>query len=328
MSSKDEDALSSCPKLTNGTYSLWAPVILNELDWRELGEYVLDREEYEDEEEVEGNDAAERAAQLVAAAAVREVLRAKRATAQGRLGADFKKTKDAKAMALIKRAMLTEHLPLVAHCKTAQQLWEVIAAQFQSKGCTRRFELRQRMMKMVMDWQEGETIMGYIGRGMGLLNEMTAAGIHRDEEGMVMALLNGLPGTYNPMLDVIKTLTSTLEELTIEWITPYLRDRETEIGRQLESGLSPGGVVMFSGGDSAGQQVCYYCQKPGHIKGNCLAFQKHDPRGFKVYKERKMRQAKQQQHESDDEDSAAGTSSMGRSGRSGFGKKPMPKFQG
>ena len=226
---------------------------------------------------LEREDAAARAARKVAS----DVLRATRATAQGRLGGEFKKTKDAKAMALIRRAMLTEHLPLVAHCKTAQQLWEVITAQFQSKGCTRRFELRQRMMSMVMEWQEHESVMAYIGRGMGLLNEMTAAGIHRDEEGMVMALLNGLPDTYNPMLDVIKTLTSTLEELTIEWITPYLRDRETEILRQVETGTSRGGMVMFSGSsiNSAGQQVCYYCQQPGHLKSNCHVFQKQDPKG-------------------------------------------------
>ena len=37
---------------------------------------------------------------------------------------------------------------------------------------------------------------------------------------------------------MIKTLTSTLDELTIDWVTPYLDDREVEAVRQQATAIT------------------------------------------------------------------------------------------
>ena len=110
------------------------------------------------------------------------------------------------------------------------------------------------------------------------------------------AILNGLPEEFWPTVNVIKALLQTIKELTIEWITPFLVDREKEISRQLESGgaslvarqlnlYRPGATGGMSGGfysggaSSAGQKgpVCYGCGQRGHIKADCPELKQQDP---------------------------------------------------
>lgn len=261
-------------------YAIWNQRMISDIGAKELLDYVLDGEEDEEDDDEAAAEA-----------------RAKRSTAKGRLGKEYKKTKDVKAMSIIKRTLLDEHLSLFADCKSAQELWEAIAAQFQTRGCARRCELREAMYHLrLQDGQgtihEGEDVLKFIGRAKSLLNATVAAGMHRDEEAWVYAVLNGLPGDFFPTVNVLKSLLPTIEELTFEWVTPFLVDREKEIVRQREvdatrpligssqlgwaaAASSQGGAQPGQPGQRGGGVICYRCGNQGHFMAECPQF-KHE----------------------------------------------------
>ena len=215
-----------------------------------------------------------------------------------------------KAMGMMRQKLADEHLALFEHYKSAQELWEAIEAKFQAKGYSRRFELLLDMLLLRWDdgdrsGQEPEQVLAYIGRGQSLVLSMIAAGFPKEfEEAVAMALLNGLPQEYKPMLDVLKTLASSEDsKLSIDYITPYLKDREKEIVRFREEvemrgrGLTPGnwGAGMYSGSNSAaggsggrpGQKIqCYICSGE-HMMRDCPKFQREQPEAYKEYMKRR-----------------------------------------
>ena len=76
------------------------------------------------------------------------------------------------------------------------------------------------------------------------------------------------------MIDVIKTLTSTLDELTIDWVTPYLDDREVEAVRQQATAITVEGISTAGLGDRKTRQWKQLA---------CKLFEQQEPQRCKEY---------------------------------------------
>ena len=195
--------------------------------------------------------------------------------------------------------MLQEH-------DTAAAKFAALGRLFRDQSVSRILLLKNQLA--CIKKQPAESISAYIERGRGLFNQIMCTGHTMDKAELVLALINGLPAEFDPMVGSM-SVTSTVDELHMK-LLPFeqrlmarQKDQEAEVSRQQAfaalqgaGGQQWGGRMGGSGsgfgrgfgrgypgrglgGRGRGPQ-CWGCGEYGHLQRDCPARKPADQRPF------------------------------------------------
>ena len=193
---------------------------------------------------------------------------------------------DRKAKAVIVRYVRDHHLNAVSNAGSAKELWDHFKATYQAKSSSRLMTLLQSLNTIKK--APTEPLTRYFGRARAIQSELGAIEQEVPEAQVTLAVLNGLPKDY----DVVKTvLLTTVKEPSMDTILPSLLQIEQQLSQEEEVPIymartdrrpsharqsrdsavrqNPAGR-QSSAQPGKGNLLCYYCNKPGHLKRECL----------------------------------------------------------
>lgn len=185
---------------------------------------------------------------------------------------DFKK-KSKKAWARIGLHVKKHHIQTVLDNPTAKSLWDTLEATYKAKSIARKIALKRQLN--TLSKQADEPITKYAARAKTIWSDLVAAGTQTPESELTLSILAGLPAEYEIVATVLETRT---EELTLEEVLPHLLSVEQ---RHHKDGTTVPVYAVREGRGAPSRQpknrsafpskgvICFYCNKPGHIKAEC-----------------------------------------------------------
>lgn len=190
--------------------------------------------------------------------------------------------KNEKALAEIGLHVKDHHLPLVASCSQAHELWSKLEDIYKSKGQARKIQLRKELNTLRKE--SGEAVSKYVARAKALKNDLAAIGHRVSEEDVSYSILAGLPKEYEVVASILEAQEG---EMTTNHILPKLLMVEQRLERDVineseGSAFTTKGALTFKGAssrhafskrDSSNRKKdvdCYYCGKKGHMKKDCF----------------------------------------------------------
>ena len=162
------------------------------------------------------------------------------------------------------------HLHSVTAVSTAKDAWDALKDIFEARDNARLLQLMHELSNIKKDGDE--RIIKYTSRANGLHQELSMLGNHADENTLVLQILAGIPAEY----DMIKTVLENMDgKRNLADVSAKLLTVEQQASRGLS--LSSTGVKSQAFAASAAKKpwdkkvvVCYYCDKKGHMKRDCL----------------------------------------------------------
>lgn len=182
-----------------------------------------------------------------------------------------------KALSLI-TLNVTDHvlLTVCSGVDSADALWIKLKEHFASSALAQQINLRQQYSALRK--LGSETILQYFARTKTLVSKLSAAGVVLSDNDVAVQFLVGLPSEY----DVVSTVMQTnAKQLKLDDLYHTLLPFEQKFTHQQEVqamvvSQKPVRTVAVSqahgaahDGASKTTRVCFYCQKPGHIKLHC-----------------------------------------------------------
>ena len=173
-------------------------------------------------------------------------------------GDDEDKKKSNQVMGLLLLHVSDYHLGLADEVATAKGLWDKLESTFKAKYNARRLLLRQQLNTLRKE--ATESIPQYVARAKSIASELEAVGHKPEASELSLPVLSGLPKEYN----VLVTIVSVAKEApSLDDLLPMLLNTEQQVSQEED----PTAVPIY--GAKAGERLCFYCKKPGHIKVNC-----------------------------------------------------------
>lgn len=188
--------------------------------------------------------------------------------------------KNEKALAEIGLHVKDHHLPLVASCTQAHELWSRFEDIYKSKGQARKIQLRKELNTLRKE--PGEAVSKYVARAKALQSDLAAIGHRVSEEDVSYSILAGLPKEYEVVASILEAQDG---EMTTDRILPKLLMVEQRLEREvaIESegsafttkGATKGAPSRFAPsnrvkGSKKKDIECYFCGKRGHMKKDCF----------------------------------------------------------
>ena len=172
---------------------------------------------------------------------------------------------------------VTDHvlLTVCSGIATADALWIRLKEHFQSSAVAQQINLRSQYSNLRK--LGSETMLQYFARTKVLVSKLNAAGVVVSDNDVAVQFLVGLPTEYDTVSTVmqLKAKELKLDDLYHE-LLPFEQKFTTQQEVQAMVTTQTSGKALAYGpafGSGSGAQkserVCYYCQKPGHIKKHC-----------------------------------------------------------
>jgi len=185
------------------------------------------------------------------------------------------------ALATIQMSVKQVHLHSVTAVSTAKDAWEAIKDIFEARDNARLLQLMHELSNFKKNGDE--SIIKYTSRAKGLRQELAMLGNHADENTLVLQILSGIPAEY----DMIKTVLENMDgKRNLADVSAKLLTVEQRASRGLS--LSSTGVKSQAFAASVTKKpwdkksvLCYYCERKGHMKRDCLKKQAEDAKGNK-----------------------------------------------
>lgn len=180
------------------------------------------------------------------------------------------------ALGLIGMNVSESQQVMVLGCATAKEAWDTLGAAYNTSSKAKIQSLKQQLNSLKMEPLEKVT--QYVARAVSLKNQLLAAGRVVEEEDLVMAVMAGLPDEYRIITTFMENANEefTLAEMQAKLILTEQRiepkyPQETALYTKVNKARGGGG------GGSGNERVCWYCQKPGHLKADCPKRRREQP---------------------------------------------------
>lgn len=190
---------------------------------------------------------------------------------------DANSAKSDKARAMITLCVEDFHLSEITGCNNAKEVWDALQRTYKARSIANQLTLMKDLNSIRMG--HNEPVAKYIGRARSLRDQLQAAGHAVDAKSVALAVLNGLPEQYSTLVTVLETQAAlpSLEELQAKALLTEQRlnsEAPDHTGSNAyyaaagKSSYRPGGRP--GGGKQRESRSCYYCNKKGHLKKDCL----------------------------------------------------------
>ncbi|GJE90164.1 hypothetical protein PsYK624_062900 [Phanerochaete sordida] len=148
---------------------------------------------------------------------------------------------------------------------------EDLARVHMARGFATRLSLRRQFSRLVKGG--GETMSGWIGRVKKFAFRLQSIGVTVSEEDKIIALTNGLPESYDPLVTALDA--TPADELTLTYVIDRLLNEEVRRnGREEEVKIEMAMVAAASQKNnssqtSLSQRKCWNCDQVGHVRAQC-----------------------------------------------------------
>ena len=179
-----------------------------------------------------------------------------------------------KALAIIGLSLEDYNLPLIEDCDTAADAWDALKELHQSTCIADALRLKQELAGLSMG--PGEPVTKYVARAKTLRDNLDAAGYTIDDKDVILAILGGLPKTYDTIVTVLANdkSTSAVNDVMAKLMLVEKRNNINSNTGNGELALFTGikkarGYVKGNNSNSDDGPRCWHCNENGHIKANC-----------------------------------------------------------
>jgi hypothetical protein len=169
------------------------------------------------------------------------------------------------ALALITLGVSDAFLATIGAVTTAAEAWSKLEGIFKGKSAARIMHLRKDLAELSKIPQE--SIVKYIGRARGIMNDLVSAGHTITETDVVWSVLSGLSRAYSTTVEILSN--GPEESFTLDKIMAKLVIVESRVSRR-EQDDSKALVAGFKKkGNEEGVRKCWICGSTEHLKKDC-----------------------------------------------------------
>jgi hypothetical protein len=121
--------------------------------------------------------------------------------------------KSEKALALIGLNVKDHHLSTINAYETAGEAWEKLQSTYRAKTEARRMQLRRELtsLRLREDRNSYEPLTKYFSRALDIRDQLEAIGQTVDAQDLKLAVLSGLPSTYDTAMQILTMAKETAD---------------------------------------------------------------------------------------------------------------------
>lgn len=180
--------------------------------------------------------------------------------------------KDIKAQATIGLTLSDEMLANTREVETTKQMWKKICDIFERHTLLNKLAARRKFYTATLE--EGESILQYANRLRQLAAILKSMNVDIDESEMAMAMLNGLPEAYDPLISAIDAIHGEDEKLKFDYVKSRIIQEEQRINTRTSQAAAKTEAAALAAlapatTPRAPRPRCSFCKKKGHTEDKC-----------------------------------------------------------
>lgn len=178
--------------------------------------------------------------------------------------------KDKSARMAIGITLSDEMLKNVAHTTTALEMWQEICNVHQRHTLLNKLAARRDFYTATM--KPGEQMLVYINRVRQMATVLSAMGVDIDDKEMAMAVLNGLPSSFQTLITALDAIGDEDPTFTFDKVRSLLLQEERRAAILKPGSSSTDTAALFSkSGKQSGnnRKKCTHCGRTNHTEPYC-----------------------------------------------------------
>lgn len=182
------------------------------------------------------------------------------------------KKKDMKAQAVVGLTLPDELLENVREVKTAKEMWQSICDVFERHTLLNKLSARRKFYTATK--QEEESVLQFSNRIRQLAATLKSMSVTVDESEMAMAMLNGLPDAYDPLISALDAIGGQDEKLEFDYVkSRVIQEEQRSDIRAGQAATRAESAALVS--QRKERPVCTHCKKKGHLASKCWELYPH-----------------------------------------------------
>ncbi len=180
------------------------------------------------------------------------------------------KRRDIKAQAIIGLTLSDEMLANTREVQTTKQMWKKICDVFERHTLLNKLSARRKFYTATL--QEGESILQFANRIRLLAATLKSMKVLIDESEVAMAMLNGLPEAYDPLISAIDAISGEDDKLQFDYVKSRIIQEEQRINARTSQAASKAEAAALLSKDTTPpdrRPTCAHCNKKGHKEARC-----------------------------------------------------------
>lgn len=186
---------------------------------------------------------------------------------------------DGQARAIIGLLLEDDQLIHFKGTTTAKEAWEALRKYHQKASLSNQVHLLKRIINLKLS-EDGE-IEKFIHEMLSVVDRLAAIGEVLKEKLIISIMLSNLPDSYSTLITALETRNE--EELTLELVKGKLVDeatrrnhlkREPHEQDKVLKVVQKNKPAAHQHKEQSNTYTCYFCKKIGHLKKDCIKYQK------------------------------------------------------
>lgn len=181
------------------------------------------------------------------------------------------KKKDIKGQAIIGLTLSDELLENVREVTSTTEMCHKICDAFERHTLLNKFSARPKFYTATK--REEETTVQFSNRIRQLASTLKSINVLIDESEMVMAMLNGLPEVYDPLISALDAVNGAEEEkLKFNYAKSRVMQEEQRVSIRNDQAATRTQETAFISTEKApgtDRPTCYHCGKVGYVEPKC-----------------------------------------------------------
>jgi hypothetical protein len=186
------------------------------------------------------------------------------------------KSRDRKALSIIRSHVAPALLPYVQGLSTAKEAWDTLHQLYSTSLEAKKSLLEERLLKLQK--AKSEDIASYVARAQKLRLELMSAGERISDDRVIRSILRGLSDEFKGVTEVLLFQS----DLTIAKLLTHLKVAEERMsGSSSEDALALKAAAAKEKKKKNFNLECWNCGRRGHLKRDC----RQPPKGDKKSKD-------------------------------------------
>ena len=177
--------------------------------------------------------------------------------------------KDIKAQAIIGLTLSDELLENVREVTTTSEMWKTICDVFERHTLLNKLSARRKFYTATKE--EGESALQFANRIRQLAATLKSMNVTIEDSEMAMAMLNGLPEAYDPLISALDAISGEDDDLKFDYVKSRVIQEEQRIDIRTGQAAAKAETAALLSQQASNKKkpVCTHCHKPGHTEAKC-----------------------------------------------------------